>query len=121
MAEYDVTAQIDRALTEYRDDVAQEVKKICKAEAKRAKQKIEEGSPDLTGRYKKGWRVKTQQDRGGIGIVIYNKTDYQLTHLLEFGHAKASGGRVPGKAHIKPVEDEVNRKVEKEIREAILR
>jgi hypothetical protein len=53
-----------------------------------------------TGRYNKGWRIKKQ----GNKLIVHNKTDYQLTHLLEKGHAKSGGGRVPAKVHIRPAE-----------------
>ena len=53
-----------------------------------------------TGRYNKGWRAK----KVGNKIVVHNKTDYQLTHLLEHGHVKRGGGRVPAKVHIRPAE-----------------
>jgi len=76
-------------------------KKLC---LKKAVKRLKETSPEGdTKRYKKGWRVS---DINGKKIV-HNKTDYQLTHLLEYGHAKVNGGRVAAKPHIRPVEEQV--------------
>lgn len=119
MAQNDLTVQLQRALKDYREDVARGVKKAVKKAAKQAKAKLEEKSPAKSGSYRKGWRVKTQEDRGGIAVVIHNQTDYQLTHLLEFGHAKVSGGRVPARAHIRSIEQEAKREVEKNIQEVV--
>lgn len=52
-----------------------------------------------SGQYAKSW---TKKKRGKM-IIIHNK-EYQLTHLLEKGHAKRGGGRVEAKVHILPVE-----------------
>src|SRR5690625_4832211 len=55
------------------------------------------------GRYKRGW---TSMKRG-TAYIIRNKTDWQLTHLLEKGHALRQGGRAKAYPHIKPVEEKV--------------
>ena len=52
-------------------------------------------------KYNKGWTVKkVKRDKTA---TIHNSTDYQLTHLLEKGHAKKNGGRTRAFPHIAPV------------------
>lgn len=93
--------EIVRQVELYTREVEEEVE-VSKVEvAKNAVDELRQKSPKLTGDYRKGWRVK----KVGNNVVIHNKTDYQLTHLLEKGHAKAGGGRVPAKVHIAPVEE----------------
>ena len=52
-------------------------------------------------------------------IIIHNRTDYQLTHLLEKGHILKRGGRtlgrVPAKVHIAPVEERAIKNLEEAI------
>lgn len=72
-------------------------------------QKLKKTSPvGSTGDYSKSWAHKRDPNIKGkyrFSRVVYSKKpDYRLTHLLEHGHAKVNGGRVPGQPHIKKAE-----------------
>ena len=56
-----------------------------------------------------------------VFLTIHNKDHYYLTHLLEHGHAKKGGGRVEGKPHIRPAEEQVIKEFMAEVEEAIKR
>ena len=47
----------------------------------------------------------------GIRLRVYNAKKPQLTHLLEFGHQKRSGGRVEAKPHIRLARDHAEQKL----------
>ncbi|PEU33203.1 hypothetical protein CN387_31260 [Bacillus cereus] len=79
-----------------------------------AVEKLKKGSPKKTGAYRKGWRKKKE----GNGVIVHNIKG-QLTHLLENGHAKAGGGRVPAQVHIRPVEEYVINEVPRRIERAL--
>lgn len=103
---------IIKELSEYNQEVTDGVKQEVKSVANECKTEIQQNSPKLTGSYRKGWREKTMYESADdIRISIYNKTDYQLTHLLENGHAKVNGGRVEGKPHIGPAEQNAEQKL----------
>lgn len=108
----DLADAIAEELEQYSQDVTDGLKKEVKQVAKECKQEIQRNSPVLTGSYKKGWRDQVEyESRQDIRVVVRNKTDYQLTHLLENGHAKVNGGRVPGKPHIRPAEQNAEKKL----------
>jgi hypothetical protein len=71
------------------------------------------------GRYAKGWSVKKEVKRGEVHCIIHNRTDYQLTHLLEKGHLKRNGGFVKPITHIKPVEEQCISEYVKNVTDAI--
>lgn len=108
---------IIKELSEYNQEVTDGVKQEVKSVANECKTEIQQNSPKLTGSYRKGWREKTMYESADdIRISIYNKTDYQLTHLLENGHAKVNGGRVEGKPHIGPAEQHAEEKLLKKVK-----
>lgn len=115
----DLTSEIVKRLTQYTNEVKEEVEVAQEEVMKAAVVKLKSLThPKLTGDYAKGWRLK----KVGNQAVIHNKTNYQLTHLLEHGHAKDGGsGRVDPITHIKPVEKEVIKEFTDRVEEAIRR
>lgn len=93
------------AVTVYTDGVEEAIPQVVKRNVDEARADLASSSPNLTGSYAAGWSVRKLPVRGGgaVRYVIHNKTDYQIAHLLEFGHAKRNGGRVSGIPHIAPV------------------
>lgn len=109
--------EIAQQLAAWADDVTANTKDAVREVAKQCLDEVRENSPVRTGRYKKGWtNVVSYEGQTDLRVTVHNKTDYQLTHLLEFGHAKRGGGRVEPKPHIKQAEqhatEALGRKVE---------
>lgn len=96
--------EIVKALAEYTNEVTEGIEKEKKNMAKSAVEILKKTSPKgFTGDYAKGWRASEVDGKQ----VVHNKTDYQLTHLLEYGHAKVNGGRVAAQPHIRSVEGKI--------------
>lgn len=95
--------EINRNLAAYSRTLDADVKAAADTTAEEAVASLKPSSPKLTEDYSKGWRVKKE----GTKSIVHNATDYQLTHLLENGHAKVGGGFVPPVVHIEPVEQQV--------------
>lgn len=99
MATKSVEVQMKELLDEFNSDLADTVETAQAASAKRTAQLLRNISPKQNGgkhpgRYARGWSVK-KLDR--LTTVVYNRTDYQLTHLLENGHAVKPDPKRPGK------------------------
>ena len=81
-----------------------------------AAKSLRQGGPyqERTGRYTKDWTYDQRSGRTSVitglnGYSVYNKKNYQLTHLLEKGHQLRRGGRTYGNVkafeHIAPVNE----------------
>lgn len=102
-------------LEQYASEVQEEVDSAVVRVARRCLAQIRRNSPKKTGDYRKGWRLRTDKTRVSIREIIHNATDWRLIHLLEFGHQKASGGRVEGEPHVEPAEQQAERELLTEI------
>ena len=65
------------------------------------------------GAYAKDWVAEAEASETGVEVVVHNKRHYQLTHLLELGHAIANqfgkyDGHGAGDGIIAQVADEVS-------------
>jgi hypothetical protein len=113
----DLSNLISRELQRYANVLAEDVDTAAGEVADELVDDLKDNSPKLTGDYRKGWRVKNVRGKR----IVYNKTEYRLTHLLEKGHAKVGGGRVPAKVHIRPAEqraiEEFMNRIEQAVRQ----
>lgn len=115
-----LAAAVMEGLAEYADLAADELKAAVKKAGDSVKKDIQANAPKDTGAYAKSWSVKNvKETSNSIELVVHSRNRYQLSHLLEFGHAKRGGGRVPGKAHIAPAEERAGRTLEQEIEKAL--
>lgn len=82
------------------------MKKAVKKTAKSVKKEISVKTPKCTGDYAKSWTTKkVTENSHKLEVTVHSKNRYQIAHLLEKGHAKRDGGRVNGKPHIAPAEE----------------
>ena len=115
-----LAAAVNEGLQEYSKLASSEVKRAVRKSAKTVKEKIEAGAPSRTGRYKSSWvATKQEESSQSLQMVVHSKDRYQLSHLLENGHAKRGGGRVVAIPHIAPAEQEGVELLQSLIRKAL--
>lgn len=111
---------ISEELIKYSKEVANVLKENTTKIAEECKNEIKSRSPVNKGKYKRGWKVeKAFENDEAIRYRVKNTTSAQLTHLLEFGHAKVNGGRIEGKPHIRVARDNANEKYVQMLKEGI--
>lgn len=110
---------INEILDAYGEHVTEGMKEAVKKIANEAKRETRNASPKRTGKYRKGWAVKDTSTRLSAEAIVHNRTSYQLTHLLEKGHALRRGGRTIGHVkafpHIGPAEERAVKNFEKAV------
>ena len=93
-------------LQEYAELADDAMKTAVKKTATTVKKEISANAPMDTGAYGKSWKAtKVAENSHTLKMTVHSKDHYRLTHLLEKGHAKRGGGRVAGKPHIAPAEE----------------
>lgn len=73
--------------------------------------------------YNKGWKKRTSSKKSkatGIEAIVWNEKHYQLTHLLEKGHALRNGGRSRAFPHIAPVEQKCEENLMRKDRKSVV-
>ena len=116
----ELAKEIMDGLQEYADLATEDMKKTVKKSGNAAKKDIAENAPKRTGKYGKSWNVKTNLETStATTVTVHSKTQYQLAHLLEFGHALRQGGRTRAFPHIEPAEQRAAEMLEREVEAAL--
>lgn len=112
-----LASDIEKILEDYEDDTSNLTKEVVRKIGQKGVQALKSASGVFggTGKYASGWSSKVEETRMGATATLHNAKLPGLPHLLEHGHAKRNGGRVSGRVHIKPVEDELEKAFTQEL------
>lgn len=122
---YSSILDINEILGEYSKELDDAMYEEAKAIAKDGVQELKRVSPvspnktSHKGKYRRGWTMDIEKGFGTVQAVIHNKTDYQLTHLLERPHVirnkYGTWGTSKPKVHIAPVEQRCIKEFEEKV------
>ena len=117
---------IKKVLDEYRGVTEEAASTGAMVTARHAVEKLRNAKPAGSeewgswSKYNNSWDVTDLAKRKNVyGQVVHNKRHYQLTHLLEFGHALWQGGRTRAFEHIAPVAQEAEEELIRNIKQQL--
>ena len=120
-----LSLEVINQLEAYQKITTEDVTRAVKETAKELVQEIRAAAPKDSGDYSKSWAYKRDPNLRGkwrYSMVVYSRApEYRITHLLEHGYAKVSGGRVDGHPHIGSAEQRAKAKLVAKIKEAMSR
>lgn len=111
--------ELVQAVKEYTDNVAEGVRKTVDKTAREVLKEAQALAPKRTGEYAKTFTITKDDGYGVTRRIIWNKKHYRRVHLLEFGHAKVNGGRVPAYPHLRPAYEKYAENLPDEIKRII--
>lgn len=121
---------VELTLDDYANGVDKCLAKASEEAGKSAENELHNTSPvGYTGDYRKGWTFRDREVKRGSSyrteLVVYNKTEYRLTHLLEKSHRVAnkygSYGKSTPQPHIAPAQKNAEEKFEKVFTDGLAR
>lgn len=111
----DLAITIKASLEEWESDKWAKIEQLADEKGAELLERVKSDAPVMTGKYKRGFKVKKDKTYRQIKVTVYNKSKRKsLMHILEHGHASANGGRVDGIPHLRDNEKEVNEEFYKE-------
>lgn len=112
---------VNEILAEYSDSIYENLDEITQRIGKKGVEAVKSASSDtFKGKnYASGWGMTVEKSRLYTTVIIHNKKQAGLAHLLENGHVKANGtgryGFWEGREHILPVEEKLVDEYESEV------
>lgn len=108
-------------LDEYSDQIYENLDEITQRIGKKGVEAVRNSSKEaFNGKvYASGWGMTVEKNRLYTSVIIHNKKQAGLAHLLEHGHVKANGtgryGQWSGVEHLLPVEEKLVDEFESEV------